>query len=330
METNAPLPSWEGGKGISRKIIILFTIMIMSLSTLFLPYPISSLFYTTSYAAEFINTDKTVVLQAREMNGFGSIIENYEQNLIKQGYQNVTKKINRERLKQDFMSVGVQLSPKPRDYVLKAFDFYANFVQLTNEEQVYFFKTIEEANKFIDDVNQYIQTSYEIQEKVKKEIGSETKEDELAEVITEAKEQAEEIERRKRWAAAAYTVVDTSDISDAEIVQFAIQFVGNPYVYGGTSLTNGADCSGFVQSVYSRFGISLPRGAEDQSCVGRAVSFDELQPGDLVFYGNGRYEVDHVGMYIGGSKIIHAGTPATGINICTVNIMTKICARRFL
>ncbi len=92
------------------------------------------------------------------------------------------------------------------------------------------------------------------------------------------------------------------------IVGFAKQFVGNPYVYGGTSLTNGTDCSGFTMSVYANFGYALPRVAIDQSGVGKAVSYGELLPGDLVVYLHG-----HVGIYIGNGMMVHAGTSATGI-----------------
>ena len=97
------------------------------------------------------------------------------------------------------------------------------------------------------------------------------------------------------------------------IVNFAKQFVGNPYVYGGTSLTNGTDCSGFTMSVYANFGYALPRVSLDQAYVGKEVSAAELKPGDLVVYMHG-----HVGIYIGNGMMVHAGTPATGIKIQTM------------
>lgn len=112
------------------------------------------------------------------------------------------------------------------------------------------------------------------------------------------------------------------------ISNYAIQFNGNPYVHGGTSLTNGADCSGFTQSVYKKFGKSLPRTVEGQSKVGTKVSFSNLQPGDLVFYSNGGSKPTHVAIYIGNEKIIHASNPRDGIKISTVNIMKKVVARR--
>lgn len=96
-------------------------------------------------------------------------------------------------------------------------------------------------------------------------------------------------------------------------MDFALQFEGNPYVYGGTSLTNGADCSGFVMSVFANFGYSLPRVAADQCAASTRKDISQLEPGDLVFYGNGY--IDHVALYIGDGKIIHASGAATGIKI---------------
>lgn len=93
------------------------------------------------------------------------------------------------------------------------------------------------------------------------------------------------------------------------IADFALQFVGNPYVWGGTSLTNGADCSGFAQSVYKHFGISIPRTSAEQSQYGQKVAFDDLQPGDLVFYAG------HVAISIGDGRIVHASSAKEGIKI---------------
>lgn len=97
-----------------------------------------------------------------------------------------------------------------------------------------------------------------------------------------------------------------------EVLEFAKKFIGNPYVYGGTSLTNGADCSGFTMSIYANFGYTLPRIATNQGGVGISVSAEELLPGDLVvyYYENGG---GHVGIYAGNGMMIHAGTEKTGI-----------------
>ena len=93
------------------------------------------------------------------------------------------------------------------------------------------------------------------------------------------------------------------------VVAYAKQFLGNPYVYGGTSLTNVADCSGVVQSVYKNFGISIPRTSAEQSKFGKKVSFEDLQPGDLVFYAG------HVVMSIGDGRIVHASSAKEGIKV---------------
>ena len=97
-----------------------------------------------------------------------------------------------------------------------------------------------------------------------------------------------------------------------QIVDFARQFIGGPYVWGGTSLTNGADCSGFVQSVYANFGYSLPRTCTPQLNYGYSVSFDELQPGDLIGYAYGG-EIGHIAIYAGNGNIVHASDYSTGI-----------------
>ena len=94
-----------------------------------------------------------------------------------------------------------------------------------------------------------------------------------------------------------------------EIASFAKQFIGNPYVLGGTSLTNGADCSGFTMSIYANFGYKLPRISTDQAYIGKSVSENELAPGDIVVY----FYEGHVGIYVGNGMMVHASTPSGGI-----------------
>ncbi len=114
-----------------------------------------------------------------------------------------------------------------------------------------------------------------------------------------------------------------------DLVQFAKQFVGNPYVWGGTSLTKGADCSGFTMSIFSKYGVSLPHHAASQAQMGTKINLSEAQPGDLVFYAkNGR--INHVAIYIGNGQVIHASSPKTGIKISSVNYRTPACVRRYL
>ncbi|MBQ7795118.1 MAG: SH3 domain-containing protein [Lachnospiraceae bacterium] len=118
--------------------------------------------------------------------------------------------------------------------------------------------------------------------------------------------------------------------SRANIVNYAVQFVGNPYVYGGTSLTNGADCSGFVQSVMKNFGVSLPRTSRDQANAGRGISSAEMRPGDLVFYAGSSGTINHVALYIGNGQVCHASNAKTGIKISTWNYRTPARIRNVL
>ncbi len=120
-------------------------------------------------------------------------------------------------------------------------------------------------------------------------------------------------------------------VSDVRIAlsEFAKQYIGNPYVWGGTSLTRGADCSGFVLSVFRNYGISLPHSSRAQGNCGSAVSYSELKPGDLVFYGN-RSGINHVAIYVGGGQVVHASNPRTGITISGMYYRTPVRARRII
>lgn len=113
----------------------------------------------------------------------------------------------------------------------------------------------------------------------------------------------------------------------AQIASYATQFVGNPYVYGGASLTDGADCSGFTMAVFSHFGISLPHNAAAQSGCGTQVSLSDIQPGDLLFYDNGG-GIGHVTIYIGNGQVCHASNERTGITISSISYRNPVCAVR--
>ena len=108
------------------------------------------------------------------------------------------------------------------------------------------------------------------------------------------------------------------------IVDYACQFIGNPYVWGGTSLTDGADCSGFVQSVFAHFGISLPRTTYDQINAGVEVSYDQAMPGDLICYDG------HIGIYIGNGQIVNAQNPEQRIGISPATYTTILSVRRIV
>lgn len=140
-----------------------------------------------------------------------------------------------------------------------------------------------------------------------------------------------DVEERLEKAVTLTELLYGQGVSDVrvDLVQYAKQFVGNPYVWGGTSLTNGADCSGFTMSIYKKYGVSLPHHAASQAQLGTKVSLGEAKPGDLVFYAkNG--SINHVAIYIGNGQVIHASSPKTGIKISGVNYRTPACVRRFL
>lgn len=114
-----------------------------------------------------------------------------------------------------------------------------------------------------------------------------------------------------------------------DLCQYAKQFLGNPYVWGGTSLTNGADCSGFVLSVFKKFGVSLPHYSGSQAKCGTAITESELQAGDLIFYAKGGV-INHVAIYIGNGQVIHASSPKTGIKISNYKYRTPCKMVRIL
>lgn len=137
----------------------------------------------------------------------------------------------------------------------------------------------------------------------------ETKAEEEARLQAEAEQRAREEAQRKQEQRQA-------------VVDYACQFAGNPYVWGGTSLTNGADCSGFVQSVYAHFGVSLPRTSAAQRSAGYEVSYSEVQPGDIICYSG------HVGIYAGNGQIINAQDPAHGIGLSSATYTSILTVRR--
>ena len=144
---------------------------------------------------------------------------------------------------------------------------------------------------------------------------------------TEPETSAPETEAPETEAPATEESSSSSDLGQ-QIASYAVQFVGNPYIYGGTSLTNGADCSGFVQSVFANFGIGLSRTAASQASGGTSVSLDSLQAGDLLFYSSSG-SIDHVALYIGGGQIVHAANSASGIIISNAYYSTPVAARRY-
>ena len=114
-----------------------------------------------------------------------------------------------------------------------------------------------------------------------------------------------------------------------DLISYATQFVGNPYVWGGTSLTNGADCSGFTLSIFAKYGVYLPHSSKAQANCGTRISASEAKPGDLFFYGSGS-SISHVAIYIGNGQIVHASSKKTGIKISNAFYRSPICVTRVL
>lgn len=135
----------------------------------------------------------------------------------------------------------------------------------------------------------------------------------------EAKRKEKEEKQRKKDRKLRKTISGMRN----SIANYALQFVGNPYVWGGTSLTNGVDCSGFVMKVYEKYGISLPHHAASQAGYGTSIRASQLRPGDLVFYSGGR-GINHVALYIGGGRVVHASNPKTGIKTSVYNYRTPV------
>ena len=150
----------------------------------------------------------------------------------------------------------------------------------------------------------------------------ETKEEEEKRIAEEERRKQEAADREAAGISAS-SAGSTATVGQA-VIDYACQFIGNPYVWGGTSLTNGADCSGFVQSVYKHFGISVPRTSGEQRSAGVGVSYSEAQPGDIICYAG------HVGIYIGNGQIVHASSARTGIKVSNATYRSILAVRRVL
>lgn len=173
----------------------------------------------------------------------------------------------------------------------------------------------------VNDTDGWVSGDYiDVQEQF---IYGETKEEEANRIA--AQEAAEkEVQSRKQQEAQQAAVVQAQRSTGQSVIDYACQFIGNPYVWGGTSLTNGADCSGFVQSVYAQFGVGLPRTTWDMEKVGTPVTYDQALPGDIVLYDG------HVGLYMGDGTIVNAMNEADGIGICSATYAPIIAVRRVL
>ena len=170
-----------------------------------------------------------------------------------------------------------------------------------------------------------------VKQETKAETKIETNAETKAETIEEAKTETKPEGPGTKKETSSSKSTESSSVETASrtaLIAYAQQFLGNPYVYGGTSLTKGADCSGFVMSVFSHFGISTGRSSRDQAARGKTIPVSEVKPGDLLFYASGSY-INHVGIYVGNGKIIHSSTPATGICYAPSNYRTPCKAVTF-
>ncbi|MDK2968634.1 MULTISPECIES: C40 family peptidase [Lacrimispora] len=183
------------------------------------------------------------------------------------------------------------------------------------------------------DADLYAQTVAKKNEEIRK-----AKEEEARKIAEQARKKAEEDARKKaasnkggrsssktnKYSGPNASKSSGGTVQGRAVADYGLQFVGNPYVFGGTSLTNGTDCSGFVQSVYRHFGYSLPRSSSEQRSAGTEVSYSDAQPGDLICYAG------HIGIYIGNGQIVHASSPATGIKVGTATYRTILSVRRVI
>ena len=141
----------------------------------------------------------------------------------------------------------------------------------------------------------------------------------------------EEQEKQEQTNNNSGTTSEITGGTREEMANYAKGFVGKlKYVYGGNSLTTGTDCSGFVQLIYSKYGITLPRSANDQSYAGKEVKIEDLKKGDLIFYGKSGTQATHVAMYIGNGQVVHASSPKIGTRISNMNYRTILRARRYI
>lgn len=207
-------------------------------------------------------------------------------------------------------------------------------------------QSLEDAKAYLEDLKANLDSDLEKKKKESADYDAEIKKARAEAAVAKTKLKQEQAELKKLRAAAAsgsiagttsaatgtyattdYTgVIDNASGSDMgkRLAKYACQFIGNPYVAGGTSLTNGADCSGFTYAVYKDFGYSLPRTSYEQRSAGTGVNYSEAQPGDLICYDG------HVALYIGGGLIVHASTARTGIKVSNANYREMLAVRRIV
>lgn len=353
-----------GVRNFNKKVIVLFMTILFSLTTILMPTEVHAAIglVPPSYSVDILTKN---TLKQPENNtetrekAIKKIVNDYIKELEEQGYQNISYELSAfYQLSEEYLIKIPKELPWTYDYsisdyienkIIHDYDYYVDYTTIKVDDNTYLFKTANELEVFKGEILKYDNKDYEIGT-IRKIINQETTQDILNTIITQKKDayekkkaaeaEAARIRAQQAAAAAAKERQQRNNVQihsidnvayDNAVVAYAMQFNGNPYVYGGTSLTNGTDCSGFTQGIYRNFGISLPRSARDQASVGYTVSYDNVQPGDLVFYsGDGGNSITHVAMYIGGGKIIHAQTPSAGIGITSINIMTLMIIKRVM
>ena len=226
------------------------------------------------------------------------------------------------RVRQEATTDSSILGLIPMGEELTVLDEQEGFVKVSIEEGDGWVST-----DFVDLRTDYVYAESKEEEEAR--LAKEKAEREAAQKAAAAAE-AKKSKSSKKESSSESVVIGggSGSAGGSSVASFASQFVGNPYVYGGTSLTNGTDCSGFTQSVLANFGISISRTAASQSGGGTAVDMSNLQPGDLLFYDNGS-GIGHVSMYIGNGQVVHASNEQTGIIVSNVDYRTACAARSY-
>ena len=199
------------------------------------------------------------------------------------------------------------------------------------QEQVALESTIEELKSYVADFDSQLASAKKQASAYKEQLKQQTAKIKKLEDEQRQKQETAQASTNtgkgngsKTASSESVTVSSAGSAQGRELAGYACQFVGNPYVFGGTSLTNGTDCSGFTQAVYSHFGYSIPRDSTSQRSCGVAVSYEEAQPGDLICYAG------HVALYLGDGRIVHASTTSTGIKYGYATYRTILSVRRVL
>ncbi|MCD7724611.1 MAG: NlpC/P60 family protein [Clostridiales bacterium] len=226
---------------------------------------------------------------------------------------------SKTELEEEQAYVEEVLAQKQQEY-----ENYSVVLAKARQEAAVYTAKIKQETAKIKELEEEERKRKEEEERKKKEqeelLASQSSEASAEQDSSEDEEQEEETAKETSTTTASSSSSGSS--KGQQIADYACKFIGNPYVAGGTSLTDGADCSGFVMAVYQAFGYSLPRSSYAQSSVGKGVSYSEAQPGDIIYYGG------HVGIYIGNGQIVHASTERTGIKITSATYRSIITVRR--